>query len=79
MLEIDGAATTAGIECPTSTGSLNGIPVANDGAVTDLNELSMQGLFAVNDSIPANGGNAASVALFEGGELNGYRFIKATN
>jgi hypothetical protein len=55
------------------------IPVANDGAVTDLNELSMQGLFAVNDSIPANGGNAASVALFEGGELNGDRLIEAIN
>jgi hypothetical protein len=79
MLEIDGAAATAGIECPTGAGSWNGKPVDNNGEVTDLNELTMQGLFAVDDSIPADGGNAASDALFEGWELKGNRFIKAAN
>jgi hypothetical protein len=39
----------------------------------------MHGLFAVNDSMSAAGDNAASVALFEGVELKGDRFIEAAN
>jgi hypothetical protein len=36
-------------------------------------------LFAVDDSIPAVGDNAASAALFEVGELKGDRFTNAIN
>ncbi len=44
-----------------------------------MNELSMHGLFEVNDSMSAAGDDAASAALFEGGELKGDRLIEAAN